>query len=456
MGNIIDRQVVSVVDSAVPDESRLAHVSGARAVINTLGSRVLIQALNAATGVITARALQPTGRGQLAAVILWSLFLAGLTTLGIPSALIFFLRKQDDEKRHLISAALLMSLAASALTMLISYHYLPVWLHQYPFWVITGARWFLLLTPLCAITMVGRAVLEAAGAFTTSNVQQLLTPATTLIALLALLATHNLTVISASLAYTIPAVPTFAVLLIQLRKQVPRLMLPPLQSYRVLLGYGFRSWGIDLLGALSAQLDQVLVIRFLTPADMGAYAVMLSLSRMVGIIQSSVVTVLFPKTAGLSPTVVIAVTERATRISSWLTLGSSGIIACVGPILLRVLYGRAYIANTLTFQVLLIEATFGGAAYLLSQAFMAVGRPGLVTLLQALGLSFSVPIMLLLIPRFGTLGAACALLISTLVRFAVICIAFPLFLKLPLPNLLLSKQDIVDLLRVAKTRLAMA
>ncbi len=419
----------------------LSAVRGARAVATTLASRCLQQVLNAATGVVTARALMPAGRGQLAAVILWSLFLAGLTTLGIPSALIYHLKNKDSARASLISAALSLSLMASCLTMVVSNHYLPSWLHQYPVWVITSARWFLLLTPICAITMVGRAVLESEGAFTRSNFQQLITPASTLLALLGLLLGHRLNVISASLAYTIPAIPTFAILIVQLRKVAPRLILPTMSSYRILLSYGIRSWGIDLLGALSAQMDQVLVIRFLAPAEMGAYAVMLSLSRMVGIIQSSAVTVLFPKTAGLLPARVVEITARATRVSSWLTLGCSALIACVGPQLLRVLYGRAYIGNLLTFQVLLLEATIGGAAYLMSQAFMALGRPGLVTSLQALGLASSIPVMLLLIPRYGTLGAAVALLLSTCVRFACVYGAFPVFLKVPSPSLLPSRQD---------------
>ncbi len=455
MADAIEAQSGSAVVEATASDGGLSQVSGARAVANTLGSRVLQQALNAATGVITARALLPAGRGQLAAIILWSLFLAGLTTLGIPSGLIFFLKKKDADKPGLISAALILSLIASIITIIISYHYLPAWLHQYPLWVIVGARWFLLLTPLCSVTMIGRALLESAGAFTKSNFQQLLTPTSTLIALVGLLAVHHLTVLTAALAYTVPAIPTFLVLLYQLRKIAPTLVVPSSQAYKTLLSYGARSWGIDLLGALSAQIDQVLVIRFLSPADMGAYAVMLSLSRMVGIIQSSAVTVLFPKTAGLAPMRVVETTGRATRISFWLTLICSGVIVSIGPQLLRLLYGRAYIGNLFTFQVLLLEATLGGSAYLLSQAFMALGRPGLVTILQALGLSCSIPAMLLLIPRYGTTGAAIALLVSTCVRFGAIYAAFPLCLRLPAPRLIPSKQDVSDLLTVAQAHVTL-
>ena len=46
------------------------------AVLQTLLVRVFILAINLATGIITARALGPIGRGELAAMQLWPYFLA--------------------------------------------------------------------------------------------------------------------------------------------------------------------------------------------------------------------------------------------------------------------------------------------------------------------------------------------------------------------------------------------
>src|SRR5260370_41915451 len=92
--------------------------------------------------------------------------------------------------------------------------------------------------------------------------------------------------------------------------------LPTLWACRILLSYGIRSWGIDLLGTLGVQVDQALVVRLLTPADMGVYVVMLSLSRVLGIIQTSAVTVLFPKAAGLAAAQVISRTGRRPRVSA--------------------------------------------------------------------------------------------------------------------------------------------
>jgi O-antigen/teichoic acid export membrane protein len=429
-------------------ERSVQRVSGARAATHTLLFKILQQGVNAVTGIITARALMPEGRGQLAAMILWSQFLAGLTTFGLPASLIYYTNRIQSRRAEITASGLAISFLAGTVTMLVGIRCIPAWLHQYPWWLIQDARWFLILTPICSVTVVARAVLEANGQFSKSNLQQLSVPTLTVAGLLTALSLHHLTVLSAALCYTVPAIPAFVMVCVQLRPWIDRHQAPSLWGGRTLLTYGLRSWGIDLLGTMGTQIDQVLVIRLLTPADMGFYVVMLSLSRMLGVIQSSVVTVLFPKTTSLGMQEVVRVTGRAARISSLVTLFCGIVVGVAGPSLLRILYGKEYVHSLATFRVLLLEMLIGGATYVLSQSFMALGRPGLVTLLQALGLTLSVPAMLVLIPRMGVLGAAVALLMATTARFCLLYVCYIVVLKIRPPDLIPKREDFDYLLRL--------
>ena len=65
---------------------------------------------------------------------------------------------------------------------------------------------------------------------------------------------------------------------------------------------------------------------------------------------------------------------------------------------------------------------------------MALSRPGVITALQAIGLLITVPLMLVLVPRFGIEGAALSLLLSTCARFAFVLGSFSRFLGLPRPQ----------------------
>jgi O-antigen/teichoic acid export membrane protein len=424
---------------------------GARAIAQTIASRILIQALNAGTGIITARVLMPAGRGQLAAMILWSQFLAYLSSLGIPSSLVHAYRRYPEKRYDIVATGLLMSLGTGILVTLIGVVFLPRWMHQYPAPIIRYAQWFLIITPICSLTYTGRSVLEAAGSFTSSNLMQILTPVATIIPLILLTLVHTLTPFTAALCYVAAAIPTFYYLMLQVRPYVKALR-PSLDISKLLLSFGVRSYGIDILGTLAFQVDQVLVINLLTPAEMGSYVVILSLTRTLNVFQNSVVTVLFPKASGLPKESVLKISEKSARVSLVVTSFFAIAVYVFGPILLRVLYGKAYMGALDSFRLLLMEVTLSGCVFVLAQAFMALGRPGIVTFLQATGLSFSIPLMLLLIPRLHILGAVVALLTSTLARLIFVLLGFRIFLKAPLPDLRPRISDFKELRAVFRRR----
>jgi O-antigen/teichoic acid export membrane protein len=225
-------------------------------------------------------------------------------------------------------------------------------------------------------------------------------------------------------------------------------------SSKLLLSFGLRSYGIDILGTLAFQVDQVLVVNLLTPGEMGSYVVVLSLTRTLNIFQNSVVAVLFPKASGLTPEAVLRLSEKSARVSLIVTSFFAVLIYIFGPILLRVLYGKEYSGALGSFRVLLVEVTLAGCVFVLAQAFMALGRPGLVTILQAIGLSLSIPLMLLLIPRWGIQGAAVSLLLSTVARFIFVLCGFRIFLHTRTPNLVPRLSDFDELRTVFRLRRA--
>lgn len=432
--------VTAKVSASLASEVPTRH--GSRAVAHSILSKVVILGLQAGTGILTARTLQPAGRGELAAMILWPLFMASVTTLGVPSSLIYYLRHRPEEKERLVANGFLMATMLGILAAVVAAIALPWWLHQYSASIIRASEWFLVTVPICSVTLAGRATLEASDDFSTSNAVQTLTPFATLMGLLAFWAAHRLTPYTAAFAYIAASIPTFWFMYKRVRRLgLTRWSLDP-AIVKLMLSYGVRSYGVDLLGTLALQVDQVLVVSLLSPSAMGSYVVVLSLSRMLNLFQNSVVMVLFPKAAGRSAEEAVALTGRSVRISGLIT-AAAGIFVCLtGPTLLRLLYGKEYVGAVGALRILVIEVVLSGATFVLAQAFMALGRPGIVTILQAIGLSLSIPMMLWLIPHYGIYGAAVSLLTSTIVRLLFICIGFRVFLKLNPPRLFPTIQDV--------------
>jgi O-antigen/teichoic acid export membrane protein len=431
-----------------PSPPAAAPQRGSKSVVQTIGSKLIIQALSALTGILTARTLMPEGRGQLAAITLWSLFLAGTTTLGVPAAMVYFIRSRPDLRRTLLSTGLLLALGTGAIALLIGVLGLPHWMHQYPAWIILYAQIFMVLAPLCSLSFVQRAILESNGNFSASNLSQILNPLITIVCLFSLFAVHRLTVLSAAISYCIAIIPVVALLAVKLRPYLAEATRPSVSAAKLLLSYGVRSYGIDLIGQLALQVDQVLVISLLTPSAMGTYSVMISLSRMFNIFQNSVTSVLFPKAAGNSTEKVLEMTGRAARVSMCITGVATASVAVFGPWLIKVFYGKDYTSASTCLRILLLEVTISGLVLVQSQAFMALGRPGVNTILQGIGLSTSVPLMLVLIPRLGLTGAALSLLASTVVRLALVCGSFIVVLKTHVPDLRPRVADFEMLFRM--------
>ena len=431
-------------EAAIP----AAPQRGSKSVMMTIGSKFVIQVLSALTGILTARTLLPEGRGQLAAITLWSLLLAGMTTFGVPAAMVYFIRSRPDLRRILLSTGILLSLCTGTIGLLIGIIGLPHWMHQYPHWIIFYAQIFMVVAPLCSLSFVQRSILEANGNFSASNMSQVFNPLITIVCLFTLFAMHRLTVLSAAVSYCIAIIPVVILLTVKLRPYLAEASRPSLSAAKLLLSYGVRSYGSDLIGQLALQVDQVLVISLLTPSLMGTYSVMISLSRMFNIFQSSVSSVLFPKASGSSAEKVLEMTGRAARVSLCITFLATASVAVIGPWLIKVFYGKDYTNASTCLRILLLEVTVSGLVSVLSQAFMALGRPGINTILQGIGLSTSVPLMLLLIPRVGLTGAALSLLASTCVRLALVCGSFVVVLKTQIPDLRPRTTDFEILFRM--------
>lgn len=415
--------------------------SSTSATIQTLLSRLLILAINVATGVISARALGPQGRGEQAAMLLWLVFLPYVMTLGIPSALLYNLRRYPEKKSELFSAALLISSVLGMAASIIGIIFMPQWLHQYSSEVIRVAQWFMLIAPLSMLSLTFRAALEAQGEFTISNQTQYLAPLITLTVLGALSLSHALTAFTSALAYTLPGLLVFLWLLLYLWKLLQPGWSKIATSCKQLISYGLRSYGIDLLSALGAHVGDVIVVGSLTPTSLGLYTVALSLSRMLNVFQSSVITVLLPKAAARPVEEVVALTGRAARVSGTLTLLAALVVMIIGPVLLPLVYGSDFMEAVHVFRILVIEVTISGTTWVLAQAFMAFGKPGMVTILQLIGLGLTLPLMLVLIPLYGLEGAGLALLCSTTGRLIFVLMSYPLVFKVRPPKLLVAWED---------------
>ena len=409
----------------LPDLAAAVHQRGAfRAVLYTLAANVLIQAINVGTGVLTARVLLAQGRGELAAIILWPQFLAYMLTLGTPVSLVYQIKRHPDMEGVLTGSALLVGLSMGLVATLAGVIGIPVWLRHYSAADVRQAQLLMFLAPVILVSVILSAAAQAREAFAVYNLVRYLPPMLILLSLAVLAYVDRLTVATAAWSYMLAGLPVFAWNL----WWVWRHLRPTLQGVREalypLVHYGVRAWGSDLLGTIGGQLDRLLVVGLLAPADMGLYVVAQSLAGLLALVPNAIVPVLLPRAAGRPVPAALESVRQAAVLALGAMLATAVPLFFVGGLLLRVVYGAEFGAASAVFQLLLLQGVLAGLASVLTQALLATGRPGTVSLLQALALVTAAPLLVVLIPWLGLVGAGVALVCSTAVQLLAVVILY--------------------------------
>jgi O-antigen/teichoic acid export membrane protein len=187
------------------------------------------------------------------------------------------------------------------------------------------------------------------------------------------------------------------------------------------------------------------VVALLSPSDMGLYVVAQGVARLMNIIPSAVTPVLMPKAAENSPDDVIKLTGRAARVALISMVLFSMPLLLLASHLIEWVYGTEFVAATHVFQLLVGESVLSGVVSILAQSFLAMGRPGILTIVEACGLAATVMLLAFLVPRLGLVGAGIALLCSMLIRLTFIVASFPLVLKKSPPSLWPRWEDVLSL-----------
>ena len=213
------------------------------AIVQTGFANIAIQCSNIASGVITARALAPGGRGTLAAIIMWPNFFAFVLTLGTPLSYIYYIKKRPDLATKFSGAAIMLSLASGFVGSLIGYFVIPFSLRTYSAPDIQLAQRMVFLAPAGLLAVTLTAQVQSAGAFREYNLFRFVSPFSILIGLAILRLTGYLTPRNAAFVYLLAGVPALLWLLYRVFKTCQPSFTDLRTAGKLLLGYGTRAWG---------------------------------------------------------------------------------------------------------------------------------------------------------------------------------------------------------------------
>lgn len=183
---------------------------------------------------------------------------------------------------------------------------------------------------------------------------------------------------------------------------------PDLAIGRRVASYGLRGQVGGLITLLNLRLDFAILGAMAGPAVLGSYAVASKYAELLRLPGTAITWVCYPRLASLSETEASRSARRMIRPALLAIVVAAIPVALLTAPVMRLLYGAQFGPAVDPARVLLAGMLLAGASGVASAYLYGRGSPGLNSIVLGIGLVITVVLDLLLIPRFGALGAAIA------------------------------------------------
>jgi O-antigen/teichoic acid export membrane protein len=190
---------------------------------------------------------------------------------------------------------------------------------------------------------------------------------------------------------------------------------------RPLAAYGTAQIAALTPGFLNQQLDQLILSQTVPSADLGRYAIAVSLILLPLSAVSAIGYVAFPRLASER-----TVTARTRLLQRSAILGSAGLatailvpLAVVAPWLVPLVFGAAYMGAVPLIWILTPGSVFLTSAQVIGSLLQGRGHPTVVAWAQSLAALFTIVLLFTLLPFLGVYAAAIASTVSYGVMTAI-------------------------------------
>lgn len=360
------------------------------------------------SGIIIARLLGPAGKGRFALITLVSSVALSLISVGLVNAQIHLKRKYSIEKVTVNS--LFIAFLAGILFLVLFLLSLP-FLRGSVFKDIELALLIVVVAfiplQLCGLSLKRTAQsMYDIKAFNYLNTAK---PVIFLVSLVTVTLLISRSLLWILLAWVFASVVSFVISFLYVNARLrlnrdlfDRRVLKDIVLYAMKVSVG------GIFGFFQYRVDVFIVAYFLDAAAVGFYVVGLAVAEVLWRIPSAVVNVLLPKVADSADDKVNKITPMICRETSVLILGAGLLIFVLAHHLINLLYGSAYQPSVAVLRWVLPGVYFVSLWKILINDFNARGYPLFYGYSASVAVVVMVLLDIILIPRYGIVGAAVA------------------------------------------------
>jgi O-antigen/teichoic acid export membrane protein len=377
-------------------------------IARTAGFNVAAAAAAGLGGIVMARALGPTLRGDYAAITAWFGVLLMVGGMGQPAALCFHVARDPQNARHYVATARGLMHLTGTVALAGGILLAPVLGHGQTE-LVDGYR-IVFATSILAFTGASYTFSLQARDLARWNLVRVSQPVLSTIVVAALWWLRLLTLESALIVLA-------ATMLLQLgwaywscrqAGLVPGRMRAAM--IRPLVTYGTAQIAALTPATLNAQLDQLVLSQTVRAADLAQYAIAVSLTLLPIPLVAAIGNVAFPWLAAQP-----SGGPKSGRLERTAILGTTGIVAAlllplaaVAHWVVPLAFGPAYRGAVPLLWILAPGAVFLACGQVAGDLLRGRGQPTVVAWAQGLAAVFTVLLLVVLLPIMGVYGAAVA------------------------------------------------
>jgi O-antigen/teichoic acid export membrane protein len=363
-------------------------------------------------GVILARTVGPTVRGEYAAITAWLDVALVIGQGGQPAAVCFYVASDPLHARQYVATSRTIMLATGALVVTAGALFAPVLAHGNQE-VAAGYR-----IALCAsiVAFIGASYIGPLQGrdLRRWNMVRVSQPVLSLVAIVVLWSLHLMTLGSALIVLTVTLFLQLSWAYRCCRQTGLAPGRPETTLFRPLATYGLAQLAALTPGTLNAQLGQLVLSQTVPPADLGRYAIALSLTLLPMPLVWAIGNVAFPRLAALSGP------AAATRRLQLLAVAGSAAIAAgmlvpLGAVaywIVPLTFGEDYRGAVPLLWILIPGAIFSACGQVMADLLRGTNRLTAIATAQGLAAFILVVLLAVLLPVAGVMGAAIASTVS--------------------------------------------
>ncbi|HVE73832.1 MAG TPA: polysaccharide biosynthesis C-terminal domain-containing protein [Mycobacteriales bacterium] len=385
-------------------------------VVQSLGARGLTVVLGAIAGVVIARVLAPEGRGAYAVVVAVATTAIALGHLSLETAQIS-LWKRADLRSALAANALVLSVVLGAVVGIAAYGLVQLLGDErVPVYSDLGLLLGLAAIPVSLLALWTNSLLSLSSRVDRLNLGLVLSAVFQTAMLLALAAAGRLTVTAVVVVWAATSALPLAVSLPTLR---PRLSEVSGRVLRLQITRGLRYHAGVALLFLLFRVDVLILNAYRPTEDVGLYALAVTLAELVYLLSDAIAQAIASRQAE-GGTAAGSITTLAIRMSA-----CGAVVLCFGLLLtapwaVPLVYGAAFAGTVVPLLVLLPGVLALAIGRPVAILLAARDRPGVSAGLSAGAFAVHLVLALVLIPRYGPVGAAA----SSTAAYVALCIGY--------------------------------